>query len=174
MRPTRPGRWPQGRAEGGVNNTGGGIQFGYYILGQEDPKDNYVYGYLITPTASGNLGSIGAPIGDLSGSSASVTFYVYTNNDGAPGTLLDTLTATVGTFTPYVVSPITVFASTKHPFLSSEQSYWVIASSSAAEIGWDANNTVPSTNTYNADNGEPIYGPCCGLEGALTLTATAG
>jgi hypothetical protein len=58
-----------------------------------------VYGYLITPTASGNLGSIGAPIGDLSGSSASVTFYVYTNNDGAPGTLLDTLTATVGTFT---------------------------------------------------------------------------
>jgi hypothetical protein len=159
------------------DNTGGGLQTGYYVFGQEDAADNYAFGFLFTPTASGNLASISAPMGALNGPSGTVTVSIYTNNAGTPGTLLDTLTATVGTFNPLVVNPIVVFPSTNNPSLSTGQSYWIVASSTApagalpAEIGWDANSTVPSTATYITDNGKLINGACCGLEGAVTLTS---
>jgi hypothetical protein len=160
------------------DNTGGNtsISVGYRVFGQEDANDNYSYGFLFTPTTSGNLASISAPMGSLSGSSGNVTLSIYTNNAGAPGTLLDTLTATVGAFNTSVVSPLTTFVSTNNPSLSTAQSYWVVASSPApagalgAEIGWN-NSNVAQTNSYFTDNGTPITGPCCGPEAALTLTS---
>jgi hypothetical protein len=169
--PVPPGSVPACGGNALFDNTGGGIGVGYHIVGQEDPQDNVMLGFLLTPTAAGNLGSISAPVGDLAGSSASVTFSVYTNNQGTLGTLLDTLTATVGAFNPEAVNPATVFASTNYPFLSNTQSYWIVASS-ASDIGWDTVSVLaPPGNVYCTDNSTVIN---CGggQEGALVLTAT--
>jgi hypothetical protein len=168
--PVPAGSVPACAASTIFGNTGAGISIGYNILGQEDPSDNYAGGFLLTPTGSGNLASISAPIGDLSGSSTSVTFHLYTNNSGTPGSLLDTLTATVGAFNPSVASPITAFASTNYPFLSSAQSYWVVASS-ASEIGWNVSYVLAAPgNRYWTDNGT-VINVGGGAEGALILTS---
>jgi hypothetical protein len=155
------------------DNTGGGISDGYNILGQEDPYDNYAVGFLLTPTSSGNLGSIAAPIGALTaGVVANATLSVYADNEGTPGSLLDTLTAPIGPFNNAIVNPMVTFPSTNEPFLSNAQSYWVIASS-AAEIGWDVSNVLaPPGNRYATDNGT-VINVGGGDEGALILTAVS-
>jgi hypothetical protein len=162
------------------DNTGGGIEAGGLQLGEEVQGANYALGFLVTATASGNLGSISAPMAILGVPSASVTFNVYTNSEvGTPGQLLDTLTATVAAFNAAnVVNPIVVFPSTNNPFLNSGQSIWVIASltsspapGSLAIIAWDAVNVLAAPgSTYCTENTTVIT---CGGgdEGAMTLTA---
>jgi hypothetical protein len=159
------------------DDTGAGTNIGYHITGQQDPEDNVALGYLVTPTNSGNLAAISAPVGYLSGTSATVTFSVFTNtvvnNVNTPGTLLDTLTATVTVaLNPSVVSPVTAFPSTNNPFLSTEQSYWIIASSSASEFGWNASNVLaPPGTVWSTDNGQNDCQGCGANEAAMTLTA---
>jgi hypothetical protein len=163
------------------DDTAGGITSTGDQLGQVDKLDNTTYGYLITPTASGNLGSISAPVanfsGYLTGASATATFYVYTNSAaGTPGQLLDTLTATVGPGDfvegggPF---PIVVFPSTNYPSLSSAQSYWVVLSSTAATVLWNTSLVpCPGTHLYATDNGVGEFGGEDNYYGAMTLTAT--
>jgi hypothetical protein len=142
-----------------------------------DPNDNETLGFLLTATGSGYLASITAPMGYIPGSSTGVSLTVYANNGGAPGAVLDTLSATVGAFGFGLVNANVTFSSTECPLLTSGQSYWVIASGlpsgPADELGWNVSSVLAAPgNRYATDNGE-VINVGGGAEGALTLTGTA-
>jgi len=70
-----------------------------------------------------------------------LTFGLYTDSSGAPGTLLETwIDVTVPTSLPN----LTTLTSVLHPLLSSGSTYWFLESNvvgaSGRSIGWDANN----------------------------------
>ncbi len=159
------------------DNTAGGVNGGVESFGWVDPNDNETLGFLLTATGSGYLASITAPMGYIPGSSTGVSLTVYANNGGAPGAVLDTLSATVGAFGFGLVNANVTFSSTECPLLTSGQSYWVIASGlpsgPADELGWNVSSVLAAPgNRYATDNGE-VINVGGGAEGALTLTGTA-
>jgi len=159
------------------DNTAGGVTGGFEAFGWVDPNDNETLGFLLTATGSGYLASITAPMGYIPGSGTGVSLTVYANNGGAPGAVLDTLSATVGAFGFGLVNANVTFSSTECPLLTSGQSYWVIASGlpsgPADELGWNVSNVLAAPgNRYATDNGE-VINVGGGAEGALTLTGTA-
>jgi hypothetical protein len=104
----------------------------------ESPSSSFSDGTEFFASASGNLGQILLPVADILGS---VTFGLYTNASGQPGTLLEQWT-NVTVPTSYQNIPLLTLTSELNPFLSEGDDYWFVATSAATSRGlqWLPNN----------------------------------
>jgi len=147
---------------------------GYTILGQNGPNQpDVAIGLEFTPTVSGYATSYGAEIFSETGSLADFTFQLYTNNNGAPGSLLDTATGgTSYSFTTYShnIPPLTSIASVDTPYLSSVQSYWIIASTDSHVAWWLSPLPSAPGSWIGLDGGVASFGSYS--EGSLVVMAT--
>lgn len=115
------------------NNFGSGNSF----IINRDYQTNF--DYLATPfvaTGGGNLGTILTPIFSLN---SPVSFGLYTDSSGEPGTLLENWSSPVPGFPAQIVT----LTSALNPMLSAGTQYWFVialTSSQKNELAWYQNN----------------------------------
>jgi hypothetical protein len=104
----------------------------------ESASSSFSDGTEFTASASGNLGQVLLPVADILGS---LTFGLYTNAGGKPGTLLEQWT-NVTVPTSYQNIPLLTLTSELNPYLSEGDDYWFVATSAATIRGlqWLPNN----------------------------------
>ena len=107
-----------------------------FIINRDYDSNFNVMATTFVTTSGGNLGDISTPIFSLH---SPVTFGLYTDSGGSPGTLLESWSATVPGF-PGVLTTLT---SVPHPLLSADTPYWFVIPLTAAqkdEVAWYWNN----------------------------------
>jgi hypothetical protein len=90
------------------------------------------------PTLSGNLQSVQAAVGQLSGGTGLVNFYVAADNAGTPGATLDSFLNVLAPAT----SALVTMNSIAQPLLQAGTTYWLYIepAQSTTAIGWFAND----------------------------------
>lgn len=124
-------------APGNVYNTSGS-----YTVGS-----GFIEGNLFQPSLTGVLKEIDFALSNLSGS-PNVNIQLLTDNNNAPGTLIESYTVTATT--PFPSTGVVVPAlSTVRPILDAEKAYWLLLSSdSASNNPWYFNSVGATGMRY--------------------------
>lgn len=181
--------WP-GNADTVFDNTSGVPTSGYIVGLNPNTGDSYLLSYSFTPTGNFQLDSVGAIVSVAGGGDPTLSYFLYADSGGEPGTVLESWT---GVTVPSTATLETV-AATSDIILAAGQQYWFgvttdIPTDSAAwwinpagdtSTGCDSINSGPFTCGTSATgafqiSGTPVPEPgalsmlCAGLLGCLGL-----
>jgi len=120
-------------------NLGAGESYSTGGYSAESGSGPFSLGTEFTASATGNLGQILAPVADALGS---MTFDLYSDALGQPGTLLEEWANVTVDSSPYGFgNPLVTLISALNPILTAGDNYWFTATSAATSVGvtWDTN-----------------------------------
>jgi hypothetical protein len=109
---------------------------------------------------SGALADVLVPVGDVNGL---LTFDLYQDSGGQPGTLLESWTNVTVPTDPLIPTLLSL-TSAAQPFLSSGTQYWFVATSAPIVVSpsfglfWSASTQVSSGGFWSSTNGGPFTG----------------
>jgi hypothetical protein len=140
------------------SNLGAGNSYTGLAYTTIDTTSAFSVGTTFTAATSGNLTDVLVPVSD--DPYGTLTFDLYSDASGQPGTLLESWT---NVSVPVLPSSITLIslASALHPFLSSGGVYWFTATSDMTlttpsyGIAWDENNQGVAGGIWSSNTGSP-------------------
>jgi len=150
-----------GRATVVATNLGSGGAYGsgqYILQGNPIPGENVAQSFAVsfTPTVSATLREIVLPLEDPFGSAFSIDVGVATDNSGAPGSIITTLTVN-GTI-PSATSALVSFTCSSCPTLTAGQRYWIVTGASGSTFlfwYWASSDT----GGYDSNSNGSVNGP---------------
>lgn len=94
-----------------------------------------------TPSTTVDLADAILALGNVQGTNTPVSLYLESNNSGAPGAILDTLTQ-VGTIGPFPPSGLVTFNCASCPLIDAGTQYWIVAVEDPTSLQvWNFSNT---------------------------------
>lgn len=123
-----------------------------FIINRDYQSNFNVMATTFVTTAGGNLGDISTPVFSLH---SPVSFGLYTDSAGRPGTLLESWNSTV----PGLPGILTTLNSVQHPLLSADTPYWFVIPLTAVqknEVAWYQNSQGLNGGVW-AGNLNPLF-----------------
>jgi hypothetical protein len=115
------------------------------VYGASNPGGFIGHAEQFVPTLSGNLYTVQAAVGQLSGGTGLVNFYVAADNGGTPGATLDSF---LNVLAPAPVSGLVTMNSITQPLLQAGTTYWLYVepAQTTTAVGWYVNDQGYANN----------------------------